>query len=325
MIEISKVRIDGGTQSRAMIHEDTVAEYAEAMSDPETVFPPIIVYFDGRDHWLADGFHRLEAWRRIGRVEVPAEVRQGDRRRAILHSVAANTTHGLRRTNDDKRRAVMTLLEDDEWSQWSNREIARRCGVSHQFVNSLRDEVSGNGCQIATERKVERGGTTYTLDTSKIGKTKPPEPAPSVLPAEGDGRQEGGGNLPPADQTDNEDHDPVHAEKLDAEPDPHEAVRKSLRALTREGLEDEIIGLREENRDLRKRVKKQTGEIADLKARIKDFEGDEAEVIRALQKKVEVAGNARWKAEEDLTAWKRKHHALEKRVKELEQMGVVTL
>lgn len=83
-------------------------------------------------------------------VEVPAKVRQGDRRRAILHSVAANAAHGLRRSNADKRRAVMTLLEDDEWSHWSNIEIARRCGVSHKMVNSMRHEVEPGSSEPRT-------------------------------------------------------------------------------------------------------------------------------------------------------------------------------
>src|SRR6056297_19813 len=130
MIEIDSIRMDGGTQARAGINDDTVADYAEQMEDETTVFPPIIVYHDGRDYWLADGFHRVEAWKRIGRLEVPADVRQGDRRSAILHSCAANSAHGLRRTNDDKRRAVTALLEDAEWSLWSDREIARHCRVS---------------------------------------------------------------------------------------------------------------------------------------------------------------------------------------------------
>ena len=34
-------------------------------------------------------------------------------------------------TNADKRRAVETLLNDAEWATWSDREIARQCGVHH--------------------------------------------------------------------------------------------------------------------------------------------------------------------------------------------------
>ena len=31
--------------------------------------------------------------------------------------------HGLRRGNEDNRKAIMTLLRDEEWVKWSNRDI----------------------------------------------------------------------------------------------------------------------------------------------------------------------------------------------------------
>jgi hypothetical protein len=46
-------------------------------------------------------------------------------------------------------------------------------------------------------------------------------------------------------------------------------ARKGLSALTRQALEDEVEGLREENAELRARILKQTGDIADLKLRLK--------------------------------------------------------
>lgn len=183
-VHIDKIRIDGGTQARACLNEQTVAEYAEAMEDPNTVFPPVVVYFDGREYWLADGFHRLAAWRQIGRTDIPADVRQGDRRRAILHSVAANSAHGLRRTNEDKRRAVLTLLEDEEWSSWSDREIARKCAVSHPFVASLRASLTGNVSSEATSEPrtfTTKHGTPATMNTTKIGKQPRPRAAPLEL------------------------------------------------------------------------------------------------------------------------------------------------
>jgi hypothetical protein len=42
----------------------------------------------------------------------------------VLYTVGANATHGLRRSNADKRRAVSMLLDDPEWAQWSNLAIA---------------------------------------------------------------------------------------------------------------------------------------------------------------------------------------------------------
>jgi hypothetical protein len=77
----------------------------------------------------------------------------------------------VRRTNGDKRRAVATLLNDPEWSQWSDREIARRCGVDGKTVASSRPlsaEVPQIDPERPTTRKVERNGTVYEQQTSGI-------------------------------------------------------------------------------------------------------------------------------------------------------------
>ena len=31
------------------------------------MFPPVILYFDGTDYWLGEGYHRVEATRKIER------------------------------------------------------------------------------------------------------------------------------------------------------------------------------------------------------------------------------------------------------------------
>lgn len=134
---VASIRIDGGTQPRQSINEQVVSEYAEALQAGEKL-PPVVVFHDGTDHWLADGFHRYHAHRKAKRKDIAADVREGTRRDAVLFSVGANAAHGLRRTNDDKRRAVLTLLEDAEWSKWSDRQIAEACGVSVPFVGAVR-------------------------------------------------------------------------------------------------------------------------------------------------------------------------------------------
>lgn len=134
---VASIRIDGGTQPRQSINEQVVSEYAEALQAGEKL-PPVVVFHDGTDHWLADGFHRYHAHRKAKRKDIAADVRNGTRRDAVLFSVGANAAHGLRRTNEDKRRAVQTLLEDAEWSKWSDRQIAEACGVSVPFVGAIR-------------------------------------------------------------------------------------------------------------------------------------------------------------------------------------------
>ena len=136
-LHLDEIRTDGGTQPRDKIDDEVVQRYVEALKAKAT-FPPIVVYYDGEDYWLADGFHRLKAYRELKRQKVAVEIHQGSRREAILHAVGANAEHGLPRTREDVRRAIDTLLRDPEWSQWSDREIARWCKVHHSTVSARR-------------------------------------------------------------------------------------------------------------------------------------------------------------------------------------------
>lgn len=143
-LDLSKIRMDGGTQPRTSIDEATVADYADvyAAIGEYDAMPAVDVMFDGTAYWLWDGFHRCLAATRAGRTDIDADVRNGTQRDAILASVSANARHGLRRSNADKRKAARMLLEDAEWSKWSSRAIAERTGTSHTFVDNLREELA---------------------------------------------------------------------------------------------------------------------------------------------------------------------------------------
>ena len=133
---------DGGAQMRVEMDPSTVRDYADNMA-AGTAFPPVVVYYDGIDYWLGDGFHRVEAARKLEHETIDAEVRDGDARQAILHGIGSNASHGLRRTQADKRRAIELLLRDEEWSKWSNRKIAKAAGVDHKTVKKVRRELLG--------------------------------------------------------------------------------------------------------------------------------------------------------------------------------------
>lgn len=161
-LALSKIRIDGGTQVRAELSDNVVDDYAQALD----VLPPVTVFYDGKAYWLADGFHRFRAFERAGEEEINAEIHRGTRRDAILFAVGANAHHGLRRTNEDKRRAVHTLLTDAEWCEWSDHQIAYRCAVSHTMVGSMRASVTGNS---SSERVYKtRHGTEAKMKTAGI-------------------------------------------------------------------------------------------------------------------------------------------------------------
>lgn len=146
-LRTTAIRTDGGTQSRVAISMNVVAEYMEAMRGG-SVFPPVVVFFDGEQHWLADGFHRLAAAKRLARHEIDADVREGTVRDARLFSIGANASHGLRRTNACKRNCVNMLLDDAEWSQRSSRWIAKAAGVSHPTVLKWRERRGGMSTRL---------------------------------------------------------------------------------------------------------------------------------------------------------------------------------
>lgn len=174
-VDLSTIRTDGGTQPRAAIDTQLVETYAEDMASG-AVFPPLVIFHDGVTNWLADGFHRFYAAKGCGLAEFECDVRQGTVRDAILFSVSANASHGLRRTNEDKRRAVLTLLNDPTWALWSDREIARHCAVDGKTVSNLRPRPSAELPQIA--RTVERGGSTYTMNITPRAPAPPREDRP---------------------------------------------------------------------------------------------------------------------------------------------------
>lgn len=171
MLEIALLRRDGGTQIRAQISMDVAKEYAEAFERGEK-FPPVKARHDGTHYWLTDGYHRIMAAEMLGAIEMVVEVRPGTRRDAVLDAVGANAEHGFRRTNADKRQAVLVMLEDAEWSAKSDREIARIAHVDPGMVGRLRPPPSVDKPQM---RIVTRGGTEFKMRVGGIneGRAQP--------------------------------------------------------------------------------------------------------------------------------------------------------
>jgi len=167
-IKLKDIRIDGGTQPRQFINQDVVADYSDLLLE-STVFPPAVVFHDGANYWLADGFHRFFANKKAGFIDIECEVKQGTMRDAVLFSVGANADHGLRRSNDDKRKAIQTLVEDIEWGDWSDSEIARRCNVSNHLVARVKKMI---GLEQTEKKYTTKHGTVATMKVPE----KPSEP-----------------------------------------------------------------------------------------------------------------------------------------------------
>ena len=137
LIDLEAIRTDGECQGRVALDTDTVREYADSAKAGK-LFPSLTVFYDGGDYWLADGFHRIQAYRRNKTKRVRVEVKEGDVLDARLYAAGANADHGLKRSNADKQKALALCLATlkEKGEKWTQKQIAEHCGISEGMVSA---------------------------------------------------------------------------------------------------------------------------------------------------------------------------------------------
>lgn len=163
-----------GLQIRCRLSEETIRDYMDAVRDG-AVLPPVVLFNEGpgRPLYLADGFHRVEVARRLAQKTIRAEVREGGYAEALAFALGANSSHGLRRTNEDKRNAVRVAWENRKMlfgvDNPSARSVAEACGVSANFVS---EQLSSDDSR-RTKTVVGRDGVERAIPPPP---TRPPAP-----------------------------------------------------------------------------------------------------------------------------------------------------
>lgn len=137
-MHIKDLILDRQVQMRTALNRIAIIDYAEAMDRGDKFPPPVVFWIPGQKRFVADGFHRILAYKRNGVKTVRCQIRCGTKRDAILYAAGCNRTHGVRRTNEDKRKAVLTFLGDKEWCKWADTVIARHAGVAAGTVTKYR-------------------------------------------------------------------------------------------------------------------------------------------------------------------------------------------
>ena len=145
-----------------------VAEYAEAMQD-NIIFPDVVAFDDGKNKWLSDGFHRVEAAKTSRLDEIGVDLRSGSRGDAIEYACKSNAEHGLQRTNEGKRVVVELMLK--RRNEWSDSQIARWCKVSQPFVGKIRGEFHTDNVISMKQRTFihHQIGKPATMNTANMG------------------------------------------------------------------------------------------------------------------------------------------------------------
>ena len=130
------------------------------------------------DRHLWSGFHTIAALKKaFGEdIQIEADVKGRNKRDAMFLATGTNADHGHRRTNADKRAAVLRWLEDEENREWTDGHIAKKCFVSDQFVTNISKELPTVGSSPRpTYRKYEHYGQISWMETAK------PKPQPDFL------------------------------------------------------------------------------------------------------------------------------------------------
>ena len=250
-LKLTEIRLDGNTQPRSRVYDETVSKYHEDLTEGAQ-FPAVEVFFDGKHYWLADGFHRYHAHRRAGYKEIDSQIHSGTRRDAFIFSRGANAEHGLPRTNEEKRNAVLSLLEDPEFEGAKDREIARICKVSNMMVGRIKKELE--------------------LKSAGNKKMPPPPPAkPSLKPV--------------VNEVNLEEEDRVKelATEIQAIAEENAKLRDKL-AIHNMGESDEAKAEVEQTiEELRDQVKQLERELASVTKSRNEFQNKAAEAIKQVQ------------------------------------------
>lgn len=152
-VPVDQIIFDESAQSRAATDMNVVDDYAQLWKQ-KVKFPPVELWFDGEAYYIGDGIHRTMGAKRAGRTTILAHVHEGTKEDALRAACAANQSHGLRRTNADKRRCVSIMLRLD--AEWSDSRVAAHVGVTDKLVAIVR-------------KSLEAGSEIPNLDT-RIGK-----------------------------------------------------------------------------------------------------------------------------------------------------------
>lgn len=176
-LDIERIKLDRGTQPRLKLDLDLVKDYAEKMRDGAE-FPPVDVFFDGCEYILAAGFNRLHAAKSNGNLTIECNLFTGTLRDAKLHAWKSNNFHGEKLKSKELRNILNQMLDDEEYSQWSNKKIAKELGVSSMTVGRVRvaREEQKKDPEPTQRKYINKSGNEKVMETSNIGKKPEVEP-----------------------------------------------------------------------------------------------------------------------------------------------------
>ena len=174
-VPIKDVCITGGTQQRP-VDDGVMRRYSARMADG-VKFPPVSIITDGKSNFLADGFHRLMAAKKLNKKYIEANITHGTQRDAIKASFGANKTNAFPRQEGTVKNILEKICKDDEWGKASLTDIAKHVGCARVYASKCFAEFRkaaedskqkneglfppGTADVRAPKAEVKRGGKKY--------------------------------------------------------------------------------------------------------------------------------------------------------------------
>lgn len=135
LAKIDTIKLDPRLQARTDTDKGVIAEYAAILAGGGSL-PALTCYQLPDGVFVVDGWHRLAAHKIAGSKKVAIEVQNGTFEDALRAALQANTKHGKRLTNADKRRAIQLAI--GQWPSYTDRRIAELTGTTHPTVATVR-------------------------------------------------------------------------------------------------------------------------------------------------------------------------------------------
>jgi uncharacterized ParB-like nuclease family protein len=174
-VPLHEINVPESVQSRVSdFDEGAVSRYVEALEGGDKLPPIELFTWDGEDghtsepYFVGAGFNRIEAYRRKGVKTVPATVHvvKGGRDEAYAAaqwcSITSNATHGLPRTQADRRRAVKLAIETQP--HLNDNRISKLVRVDSKTVARVRAAMLGLPDPYAEEKPPIEEGEADTLE-----------------------------------------------------------------------------------------------------------------------------------------------------------------
>ena len=287
---------------------------------------PIAVAPEGDGYALIAGMHRLEAARLLGWTEIPATVLALDQHRRIIaecdENLCAPSLTPAERAEFTRRRKAAYEALHPETTHGGDRKSDQVANLAtrSETPRFTADTAAATGqSERAVQRDAERGekvsdealalikGTR--LDTGRyLDSIKNLSPEDQVAKVEAD-------LTPPSEGVEKRDTHP--AEPVEPIDRAEAKARREIAQMTDEAKADEIIALRAKVADQSRVIKEQKANIAELKAHLKDFQGDKDETIRSQAKEIKHASSEMFRAREEAARVLRHNHVLKKEIDKL--------